>query len=209
MADTARPTVSDDPILGNAKILSKIDEHEVKGNLVGARPRYVRERWGEEGIADVAARLSEPERKLFLATTLPFNWYPMRAMAEIDRAIVLGPMRGDPFRMKDFGATIARYDLPTIYKVLFKVGSPAFVVRRIGVAYRTYIRGGSMRGETPTSASAIITLEGNLPKYLCTHGCAGWFSAAIELSGGRRVRVTETDCVHDGAKHCRWEAHWA
>jgi len=200
----------DEAILGEPRVLAGMERHEVKGNLVAARPRYLREHFGESALEDVAQRLSEPLRKLLLAPTLPFAWYPLRDMAEIDRAIVQGPMHGDVSRMKEFGATIARYDLSTIYKVLFKLGSPAFIVRRINVAYRTYIRGGSMQGETPSNSSAVVTfVDGAFPLYLCRYGVAGWLTAAIELSGGRRVLVHEKTCRHAGDERCRWEASWS
>jgi hypothetical protein len=210
MVMSATSLSRDERVFGEPRVLADVDRHEVKGNLVSARPRYLRERWGESALEDVASRLSEQSRKLVLSPTLPFAWYPLRDMAEIDRAIVNGPMQGDVSQMKHFGATIARYDLSTIYKMLFKLGTPAFVIRRINVAYRTYIRGGSMRGETPSSSSAVVTfVDGAFPIYLCRYGVAGWLTAAIELSGGHEVRVEETACRHSGSEHCRWEASWS
>jgi hypothetical protein len=87
-------------------------------------------------------------------------------------------------------------------KVLFKMGTPAFVVRRANVAYSTYIRGGTMRGETPNSREGTVSLIGGaFPKYFCRYGIAGWLTAAVELSGGKRARFDEVDCIHDGASH--------
>jgi len=198
-----------DPIYGNRALTDRIELHEVKGSLLSARPRYVVERWGDAGLADVMKRLNGAARQAMQETILPFSWYPLKVMAEIDRAIVEGPMGGHVPLMKEFGATIARYDLPTIYRVLFKVGTPAFVIRRMNVAYRTYIRQGTMLGETPSAKNATVTfVDGVFPKYLCTHGVVGWLTAALELSGAQRVDVREIDCVHDGAPTCKWRAEW-
>jgi len=203
-------TVADsDPIYGDLALADRIARHEVKGNLLSARPRYVEERWGDAGLVDVMKRLDGAARQAMQETILPFSWYPLKVMAEIDRAIVEGPMGGHISLMKDFGATIARYDLPTLYRVLFKVGTPAFIIRRMNVAYRTYIRHGTMLGETPSSTNATVTfVDGVFPKYLCTHGVAGWLTAALELSGAHRVDVREIVCVHDGAPACKWRAEW-
>jgi hypothetical protein len=81
--------------------------YRVKGNLLAARPRYVREKWGDAGYADVASRLRPPARAILEGTILPFAWYDFPDMAEIDQAIVAGPMGGDVSKMKAFGATIA------------------------------------------------------------------------------------------------------
>jgi predicted hydrocarbon binding protein len=44
--------------------------------------------------------------------------------------------------------------------------------------------------------------------YFCSFGIPGWFSAALELSGGKQVNVKETECVHRGGKRCEWSATW-
>jgi hypothetical protein len=130
-------------------------------------------------------------------------------MAAIDRAIVEGPMGGDASKMKDFGATIARYDLSTLYKVLFKLGNPSFIMKRVSIVYRTYIRGGSIQVTSVRDTQAVLVLDsGALPSYFCGLGVPGWFTAAIELSGGRSVDVSETECVHRDGERCVWNARW-
>ncbi len=197
-----------DPVFGDTAVLDRARDHEVKGTLLGARRRYVLERWGQAALDDVVSRLSEPDRGPVLSPVLPFAWYPMRTLMEIDRAIVLGPMKGDVREMKHFGSTIARYDLPTVYKMLFKFGTPAFVIKRVSIPYGQYFKGGTMRGESRAPNTAAVTMEGVFPEYLCKWGVSGWFTAAIELSGGQDVEVTEVDCIHQGRAACRWEARW-
>ncbi len=182
----------------------------VKGNLLAARSRYVRDEWGQGALEDVARRLSPEHRAIFESPVLPFVWQPFPVMAAIDHAIVAGPMHGDVTLMKRFGATIARYDLPTLYKVLFKIGTPAFLLKRVGVVYQTYIRGGTVASSDVTSTSATVTLtEGTLPFYFCDQGIPGWFTAAVELSGGTNVQVHQSACVHRGAPRCVWKATWS
>jgi hypothetical protein len=197
-----------DPAFGLA---DKVAWHryQVKGNLLAARPRYVRDKWGEGGYADVAARLTGDAKAAFTGNALPFAWYAFPTLAEIDRAILLGPMGGDLKHMKHFGSTIARYDLSTIYKVLLKVGSPAFLLKRVSVVYSTYVRGGAITAASVTQGHARLAMsDGDFPLYFCDQGVPGWFTAAIELSGGKDIHVAQVDCVHRGAKSCAWEASW-
>jgi hypothetical protein len=202
---TARPS---DPVLGRADKRAWAD-YQVKGNLLAARPRYVRERWGDDAVRDVASRLDASIRPLFDGTILPFYWYPFAPLATIDNVIINGPMAGDAAQMKDFGATVARYDLSTLYKMLFKLGTPGFVIRRVGVVYKTYIKGGGIAAADVSDGDARIRLtEGNLPRYFCEHGVPGWFTAALELSGGKEVDVRETECIHTGSRACTWHARW-
>jgi predicted hydrocarbon binding protein len=202
--------VAHDPIFGDPTLWNASSPLRVKGTLLSARPRYVRERWGEAMIDDVAARVGDEARHVLREDILPFRWYPMAVLADIDRAIVQGPMEGDITLMKAFGSEIARYDLPTVYKMLFRFGTPAFVIKRIKVAYASYIQGGRIQSEVPEPHRARVSLhEAALPRYLCTHGISGWLTAALELSGAKAVHAEETACTHDGAPHCQWDARWS
>src|SRR5258708_24600161 len=203
-AQGARDMESADPVLGRAD-RAAWHGFQVKGNLLAARSRYVRDTWGDPGLADVRARLDPELRSTFEGSILPFAWYPFATMTAIDRAIVAGPMGGQVAPMKRFGSTIARYDLPTIYKVLFKLGSPGFILGRAGIVYSTYVRGGAVRAPSVEKGRAGIALaEGDLPYYFCDQGVAGWFTAAIELSGGKDVSVTHVQCVHRRDARCEW-----
>jgi hypothetical protein len=197
-----------DPILGSARF-STWRSYSVKGNLVAARPRYVREKWGEDGFRNVLARLDGEPKRVFESEIMPFAWFGFDVLAAIDSALVSGPMKGDITLMKAFGYEVARYDLSTLYKVLLKLGTPSFIAKRVGVIYRTYIRGGNLIApEVESTRARIVLADGSLPMYFCTHGVAGWFTCALELSGGKRVMVHESECIHRGARHCVWKATW-
>lgn len=198
-----------DPFLGSS---SRRDwaSYSVKGNLLAARPRYIREKWGEQTLKDLVKQLDPRARAFFEAPILPFQWYPFEAVLEIDRVMLAGPMQSELDAMVQFGSDVARYDLSTLYKVLFKLGTPAFIVKRIGTAYGMYVKGGTMVPSGVESGKATVTLqEGSLPLYFCRYGIAGWFTAALELSGAHGVQVKETTCVHDGAARCAWQATWS
>lgn len=198
-----------DPILGSASSTSW-KGYSVKGNLVAARAAYVRTTWGEDGTRAVLERLEGEPRRVFESEVLPFQWFGFDLLATIDASIIHGPMREDVSLMKQFGNEIARADLSTLYKMLLKLGTPSFVIKRSGVVYSTYVRGGSMAASDVGPKHARISmLEGNLPMYFCSYGIPGWFSAALELSGGKSVNVRQTDCVHRGSRRCEWSATWS
>src|SRR5262249_32201680 len=157
-----------DPFLGRAD-LSAWEKYDVKGNLLNARPRYVREKWGDRAVEEVAAKLAPDARAIFEKPVLPFAWHGFPLLAAMDKALAEGPMAGQVSQMKEFGSVIARYDLTTLYKMLFKIGSPAFILKRIATVYRTYIRGGAVTPVEVTSRHALIVLsEGALPLYFCS-----------------------------------------
>jgi hypothetical protein len=203
-------SVTQHSIFGDPALWRPTSPLRVKGSLMAARPRYLREHWGQTAVDQVVASVGDDARPLLTNEVLPFRWYPMALMAEIDRAIIEGPMQGDVSRMKAFGSEIARYDLPTLYKMLFRFGTPSFVVKRLNIAYATYIDGGRVQIEVPAREQARVTLhDAVLPNYLCTHGISGWITAALELSGANHVQVEESQCLHEGAPRCCWDSHWS
>lgn len=182
----------------------------MKGNLLASRARWIRENGGEAGLDELVEAVPEPGRRFLIEPPLPFAWYPFEPMLAIDREIIRSVMNGRVERMYDLGNAIARYDLSTIYKVLFKLGSPAFIIKRIGIVYGQYLRPGRAVSESSSPGAATVSLtDVRFPYYFCAHGISGWLHAAIELSGGRNVAVTQVDCVHRGAGECRFELRWA
>jgi hypothetical protein len=198
-----------DPFWGDPGLREQLLRNEVKGNLVAARRRYVERHHGQKAVELLAERLDGTPKEWLLRPPLPMRWCSMVEMARLDQAIVEGPMAGELSRMRAFGREIATYDLSTLYKVLFRVGTPGFVLRNIGVAYRTYIRSpGRMSTESRGSRAAEVRLTGAvMPAYLCTHGVCGWLEAALLKSGAREPRVEHSRCAHRG-EACAWSAAW-
>ena len=198
-----------DPVLGERRLLDDLGRAEVKGTLLASRARYVRETWGDEMLERVEAAVDGPGRRHLEGEPFSVNWYPFTDMLAIDEAIVAVAMGGDVTQMKTFGATIAGYDLPTIYRALFRVGSPRFVLKRLGIAYRQYLRPGELRIETPDAREGKVSLHGVVfPAYFCRYGMAGFVLNALTMSGGEDASVDHVACVHRGDPGCRWVARW-
>ncbi len=198
-----------DPVFGNLALRDEMRGNGVKGNLMAKRAWYVRRYYGDDGFDAVVSKLEGEAREFMLTPPLTMSWCSFGTMMDIGRAILEGPMKGDSLKMKHFGGEIAKHDLPTLYKILFKVGSPAFVMRRMNIAATQYIQDSSLTAETPSDQRAVLTLGKRLwPMYFCTYGAPGWYAAAVELSGGKQVNVEHTECRHKNGSVCRWEVTW-
>src|SRR5438445_2002585 len=179
-----------DPVFGDLTHEREMRDNQIKGNLLGRRAWYVRDRWGDAALAALAAAVPETARKFLVEPPLTFAWYPFGVMMDIDRAIVEGPMGGEITHMFEFGSAIAKHDLPMLYKVLFKVGSPTFIVKRLNIVAKQYIRESTVTPQMTGDKEAVTTLGGRrFPMYFCTYGVSGWFHAALELSGARSPTV--------------------
>ncbi len=197
-----------DPFLGNVALLTKLDEIPCKANWQAARHRYVLETYGEAGIDDVAGRLEPEVRRAFLSPPLTMAWSNVATVVRIDRAIFEGPMNRELRRMHRFGAEIAKYDVPSIYRAFFRLGTPSFILGKIPLVWSQYFRRGTIK-TIIGKGEAELTLEDLcMPLYLCAQGIPGWFDATLELVGARGRTVEQSKCMHAGDPQCTWRATW-
>jgi hypothetical protein len=77
-----------------------------------------------------------------------------------------------------------------------KLGTPTFVLERIGVAYDQYTRPGKITATEVQSQRAIIDLTGVIaPLYMCAQLYPGWLEAAVDMSGVRRSASRRSSAV--------------
>jgi hypothetical protein len=198
-----------DPVFGDLAHDREMRDNQIKGNLLGRRAWYVRDRFGDDALRKLTGVVPEGARKFLVDAPLTFAWYPFGVMMDIDRAIVDGPMRGEIGRMTEFGSAIAKHDLPLLYKVLFKVGSPSFIIKRLNIVAKQYIRESIISSVVDGDGEALVTQGGRrFPMYFCTYGVSGWFQAALELSGAKSPTVHHASCLHRGDAACTWRLRW-
>jgi len=198
-----------DPVFGDLAHDREMRDNQIKGNLLGRRAWYVRDRFGDDALRKLTGVVPEGARKFLVDAPLTFAWYPFGVMMDIDRAIVDGPMRGEIGRMTEFGSAIAKHDLPLLYKVLFKVGSPSFIIKRLNIVAKQYIRESIISSVVDGDGEALVTQGGRrFPMYFCTYGVSGWFQAALELSGAKSPTVEHASCLHRNDAACTWRLRW-
>lgn len=199
-----------DPVYGDPALRAQAVQGFAKGNLVAARHRYVMERWGADMLATLVGRLSGRAAELLERPPLPMGWHPIEELARIDAEILMGPMEGDLDEMRKFGFEIASYDLSTLYRMLFKVGTPGFIVGRLPVAFKTYLRDtGELEVDVGKRSATATMVEGVVPYYLCTAGMSGWMEAALVMSGASAPSVEHAECRHRGDPRCVWRLEWS
>ncbi len=198
-----------DSVVGEGSLEDEVRGNLVKGNLINSRAWYLREHHGPAVLAEVARALSEEARAYLLQPSMTFAWRPFGPLIDVDAAIVRHAMGGDTAMMKPFGALIALHDLPTIYKVFFKVGTPSFLMSKVSLACGMYFKDTTLRSETVSPNRTVVTLVGrSWPLYLCAYGMQGFLEAGVDLSGGMAPTAKHTSCVHRGDVECRWDVRW-
>jgi hypothetical protein len=198
-----------DHAFGDLALRPEADRMQVKGNLVRSRGRYVLETYGKAALKALCEALPPVAATYLVDPPLTHVWCPYGPLIDIDCSILDEVMHGDYDQMKQFGFKVAGYDLATIYKILFKLGSPARVLQLSGVAWGMYFRPGKMSGEVLDATSSRMTLQDSvIGRNLCEFGISGWMEAMVAASGAIEPRCEHVRCRHRHDPVCEWRVEW-
>ncbi|HET9553387.1 MAG TPA: TIGR02265 family protein [Anaeromyxobacteraceae bacterium] len=183
----------------------------VKGTLLIARLRYLATR-GPESRERVLRHLTAADQVVVRGVVLPSSWYPADLLLRLEMTIAAVLARGDRTRVfVDMGRCSADTNLSPggVQRPYLREGDPHFLLRNVPRMYSSQHSSGHRTCDVTGPRSAVIR----------SHECAdtttddclttvGWLEQAIVLSGGKGVRVVETQCMARGAACCEYRCDW-
>jgi Protein of unknown function (DUF2378) len=181
----------------------------VKGTAVVAALRFLRERFGEEGLAGVLSDLDPRDLTALEGGGLVSAWYPVSLLLHLMRAAEarFGAQLTQFYR--HMGRASADYGLTTVYRIFFKVGSPQFIISRASRVFGSYYSQGQIRTVDSGTGHATVELvdfPDGAPEF-CER-ILGWMERTMELAGAKNLRSAHSLCVHRGDEVCRFEGSW-
>ncbi len=182
-------------------------EVNVKGSALKARFRFVEERGGADAWERFVAALSPETRAVVEAHVLPSGWYPFAAFVEACEVIDRQLGRGDLALCHELGRYSCDANLPTLYKLFFRVADLHYLIRRTAAAWRVNYDEGTMTVLDEREREVTLRMEVPAPHRAHCLSVRGWVVRAGELSGAKDVRVTER-CRVDGDAHCEFTLGW-
>ena len=179
----------------------------VKGGALLSRLNFVRRERGEEGAQRVLARLSAEDRHV-VAQLLTGGWYPFELNERLDAAVAAEMGMGDKVFVL-MGEKSAEQNLGGPHRALVCEGDPHGLLRRTPQIYQMYYDTGRRTYESLGDRKAVIRTYDAPPtsKNDCLT-VVGWHRRAIEMCGGKNVRVVETKCRAAGGDICEYHCEW-
>ena len=179
----------------------------IKGGLLRARFLFVALNHGPDVWARILARLDEEDRNA-LGEIKVDNWYPLRVLDQIDRAIAdeLGGSSEEIFeRLGEFSATSS---LSGPYSSLLDPDVHSFL-KQSAMIHRAYQDFGTPAYEPLSETSGLLTINYDTPPPVsfCTSGTT-YFRHAVELCGARSAHITHTRCCGRGDAVCEFYITW-
>jgi len=182
---------------------------KIKGSALIARMNYIRQKCTPEQKERILAELDEDIKKIFNFTVFASQWYPLEHMVNLSLAIDKVMGKGDQALLWELGYFSAVEAVKGIYKVFFKIGTPEFVIRRSAQLWNRYYDSGKMTAVLLKKNQVSLVLEDfDSPMHEHCLAVQGWIQGVLELSGGKNVKIENSQCRAKRAKVCEFVASW-
>jgi len=185
----------------------------VKGSAITARIRFVRERFGEAELRRLKDSLSETSRGLLDGRVLPHAWVPFDLFVELNLAVDRTFGTGDLSMCREMGRYSAAVNLPTLYRIFYRLGSPSFILRKAAKVWRVHYDSGELRVldpdlDGPEERATLEIAAFETPHRAHCQSVLGWAERSVELSGGTVIHAREETCRTEGHDTCRLAVRW-
>lgn len=182
----------------------------VGGNVILARRKFVLERGGEALWERVLRHLPPEDAKQLRRTLLVTATWPLELNLRLDQAIAKEIHPLEPERaFREMGRASADVNLGGSQRGFVTPGDPHALLSFAETIYAYYYGEGRRTYEKTSPRSATLTTYNAPPS---TPGdcltVVGWHERAIELCGGNRARVEETQCRSRGDPVCQYQCSW-
>ncbi len=190
--------------------MAKPGSRGIKGNVLLARLKYVREVGGDHALQAVLARVPPDDAKVLGGWVLPISWYPLDLYLRLDAAIasVMSPNDRKSVFLA-MGRASADANLTGPQRPFLREGDPHFLLQAAPQIYAAYYAVGRRAYEKTGPTSGVLTTHDaeNVTETDCLT-VVGWHARAIELCGGKDVKVVETRCRARGDPVCEYRCDW-
>jgi hypothetical protein len=182
---------------------------QVKGIAILSCLRFVRERYGDEGVDRLHAALGPQSRELLDARILPHAWAPSSLIVELNVKADELFGSGDLELCVEMGRYLANTSLPTVFKLFFRLGSPTFLFDKASKLWSAHYDSGRLSVVPESHRAARLRIEDfDAPHRAHCLAIKGWAMEAIAMTGSRILSAEETLCRTRGDAACEFAATW-
>ena len=132
----------------------------VKGSAVTSRIRFVRERYGEASFRDLKGALTDEQRGRIEARILPAQWVPYDLFVHLVVKINAMFGQGDLGLVREMAHFSADMNLPTLYRIFYKMGTPSFILKRAARLWQLHYDSGRLEVKEHRPGHARLLIEG-------------------------------------------------
>lgn len=180
-----------------------------KGIAVLARVKWVQVHHGAEGSRRFLEALSPATRDALERHVLPHGWAPMEHFIELNVVADRLFGKGDLALCRELGAWAAQENLPKLFKLFYRFGSPTFIFDRASKLWSAHYDSGALTLEEPSDHGGRLVLSDfATPHRAHCFSVLGWARKSVELAGATVTYAEEERCRTLGHKACELALRW-
>jgi hypothetical protein len=181
----------------------------VKGSALASRVLWVQLEHGDAGYQRMLQQCSPELRESIEIGVNKAKWYPFEQFVEMNLVLDRLFGKGDLGLIRELGRFGADANLKTIYRLFYKVGTVHWILGRAVRLWSAHYDSGFAEVATRGPKAAVLRIRGfATPHRAHCLSVLGWCERSIELSGGKRPAVKESQCRTRGDELCQMEVIW-
>lgn len=182
----------------------------VKGRALIDTVAVVRERYGQAALDELVATLDPEAQEILRGSVLANDWYPLDVMTSFMVAGVKMHSGGDEGVIVARSERVIEKQLGGIYRIFVRLGSPEFIIKRLGAIQQTYFEGVEVAPRLVEDRRAVVRYAGFEPQHrIMEPAIVGFYRKALQLSGAKDVTARITRPLSDGKGYLEVEIAWS
>jgi hypothetical protein len=182
-----------------------------KGSIFVHTKKFVATKRGPQAWPTLLGQLPAEDRQTLEGPMAGATWYPVGLWNRLMRKFVAA--NGGEVAI-ELSRYIAAEDLNFIFRMLLKMGSPEFVLKRVSAIYLRYFEAGALTATENSPRDWTLKLDapreenGGPGEVVCTYGVCGWITEALARTGAKKPQVVHTRCRFRNAPACEYHVTW-
>ena len=181
----------------------------VRASAVLARLRWVEEHHGREAKRAVLVSLPPRHATAIMAAVTPNAWVPFDAFVAMCEAIDRAYGKGDLSLCRSLGKYAADVNLPTLYRLFYKIGSFRFIISKASAVWSTHYDSGRATTRDIPGGVALVVEGFAAPHRAHCLSVLGWLEQSAIISGVKVSAARETKCRTRGDAVCEFVVEYS
>jgi hypothetical protein len=186
---------------------------KAKGSVLLHLRAFVEKFHGEEAWEAALGELSSDDRVVLTGLVIHGGWYPVGVWNRVLKVVLQRHYPSMDDGMRQVSQFIANADLNSVYKMVLRLGSPEFLLKRTDSLWSRYFDTGKMFHEELGPRRWKLRLdaptdENKAPSYFtCGPGVSAWVGHGLRLTG-TDARVEHIRCRMSLSGPCEYAVQW-
>jgi len=183
-----------------------------KGSILVHLRAYAESTYGKDAWTDMLVASKPEDRAVLEGIVIAGGWYPVGLWNRALGALLAGQSAAVDAEMRKVASYIADRDLNTVYKMVLRLGSPEFLLRRTDSLWSRYFDSGKFTHQELGPKKFKLLLDAaktvdSPDRLTCGPGVCAWIEMGMKNTGVEG-RVQHVECRFDNGQRCEYLATW-